>query len=268
MTEKRMRDFRILEYKMNQFDIIGDIHGCYKEFMMLLAKLGYEKQGDAYFHPQGRRLISVGDVADKGLENMKCLEFWMNQVSNGGGFWIHGNHCYKLYRYFSGKKVHISHGMENTVTEFQKMSEEKRFEFKNRYVRCYESQCYYLLLDKQRLAVVHGGLLEESMGKFNNHIKNGCLYGESTGKVEKSGKPERENWAMSYRGQAFVVYGHTITEEPRIVNHTVDIDQGCVYGGKLTALRYPEMEFVQVTGEEYAKFHGKGSLPLNNCRGE
>ncbi len=264
MTEKRMRNFRILEYKNNQFDIIGDIHGCYGEFITLIEKLGYQKEKDAYFHPQGRRLISVGDVADKGFENIKCLDFWINQVTYGGGFWVHGNHCNKLYRYFHGNKVHISHGLENTVAELEQMSNEKRFEFKNRYMRCYESQCYYLLLDKQRLAVVHGGLLEESMGKFSNRIKNVCLYGETTGKFDENGKPERLDWAMYYKGRAFVVYGHTVTKEPAIMNHTVGIDQGCVYGGRLTALRYPEMEFVQVEGRKYAEYHGKGTLPVNN----
>lgn len=257
MSEKRGRNFRILEFRNNQFDIIGDIHGCYDEFMLLLDQLGYKKGENAYFHPQGRQLISVGDVADKGFQNIACIEFWMNQVTYGNGFWIHGNHCNKLYRYFLGNKVHISHGLENTVAELDQLDSERRFELKNQYMRCYEGQCYYLLLDKRRLAVVHGGLREEAIGKFSNRIKNVCLYGETTGRFDHNGRPERLDWAAEYKGKPLVVYGHTVTESPVFVNNTIDIDQGCVYGGYLTALRYPEMEIVQVKGKPYAQLLGQ-----------
>lgn len=260
MIEKRTRNFRILEFKNNQFDIIGDIHGCYDEFLQLLDKLGYVKESNYYVHPKGRRLISVGDVADKGFQNIKCIEFWMNQVDFGGGFWIHGNHCNKLYRYFLGSKVHIAHGMENTVNEYLSMSTESRIEFKKQYLKCYESQSYYLLLDKKRLAVVHGGLKEEAIGKFSNQIKNVCLYGEATGHELENGRPERLDWAAEYKGKTLVVYGHTVMTKTVFRNHTIDIDQGCVYGGKLTALRYPELSIVQVQGKPYAPYHRGGDF--------
>ena len=128
MKERRERNFRILEFRENKFDIIGDVHGCYEELMELVKKLGYEKGDGCYVHPEGRKLISVGDVAE-------------------------------------------------------------------------------------------------------------------------------------YDGEPFVVYGHTVVEKPEIINNTVDIDQGCVYGGYLTALRYPEMEFVQVRGKKYAEYNGGGKVP-------
>lgn len=264
MLKIEKKDFRILEFRNNQFDIIGDIHGCYDEFMELLKLLGYEKGKNAYFHPQGRRLISVGDVADKGPQNLRALEFWINQVSYGNGFWVHGNHCNKLYRYFMGRKVSITHGLESTVSEVEQLPEDKRFEFKHRYINCYESQCYYYLLDKKRLAVVHGGLREEFIGRFSNKIKTVCLYGETTGKLDKAGRPERIDWASQYSGKTVIVYGHTVLPKPTVINHTVDIDQGCVYGGSLTALRYPEMEFVQVRGKQYACYGGKKEDIANN----
>lgn len=261
MREHRERNFRILEFRENKFDIIGDVHGCYDELMELVAKLGYEKKGQAYLHPKGRRMISVGDVADKGPKNIAALEFWMDQVAFAGAFWVHGNHCNKLYRYFLGNKVRLSHGLENTVEEFEKLSKEERIAFRNRFMCCYESQCYYLLLDKRRLAVVHGGLREESMGRFSNKIRAVCLYGETTGVFEDNGKPVRLDWAADYHGKTFVVYGHTVADGPRIVHNTAGIDQGCVYGGYLTALRYPELEFVQVRGRKYAEYGGSGKVP-------
>ncbi len=246
MKERRERNFRILEFKQNTFDIIGDVHGCFQELIELVEKLGYERHNGIYIHPQGRRLISVGDVADKGQKNISCLNFWIDQVAQGGAFWVHGNHCNKLYRYFLGNHVHISHGLENTVAELKAMTAEERGALKMRYMRCYESQCYYLLLDKKRLAVVHGGLQAENMGRFSGGIKAVCLYGETTGKLDASGRPERKDWAACYTGNALVVYGHTEVPQAKLVNNTIDIDQGCVYGGKLTAFRYPEREIVQV----------------------
>lgn len=156
--ERRERNFRILEFRENQYDIIGDVHGCYDELIQLVEKLGYREENGIYVHPDKRRLISVGDVSDKGPANLACLNFWMDQVAYNGGFWIHGNHCNKLYRYFLGNRVRISHGLEKTVAELDKLSREERQAFRCRYMQCYESQCYYLLLDKKRLAVVHGGL--------------------------------------------------------------------------------------------------------------
>lgn len=261
MRESRERGFRILEFRGNKFDIIGDVHGCYDELMELVAKLGYVPDGMAYTHPEGRRLISVGDVADKGRQNLACLDFWMRQVEYGGAFWVHGNHCNKLYRYFLGNKVHLSHGLENTVAELEQLGREERMVFRSRYMACYESQCYYLLLDQRRLAVVHGGLRQESIGQFSGKIRAVCLYGETTGATDQNGRPERLDWAAEYRGKPFVVYGHTVAEEPKIINRTVDIDQGCVYGGYLTALRYPEITFVQVRGTAYADYNGSGKLP-------
>lgn len=166
MKERRERNFRILEFRENKFDIIGDVHGCYDELMELIERLGYEKKDGCYTHPEGRRLISVGDVADKGCQNLACLDFWIEQVNNGGAFWVHGNHCNKLYRYFLGNRVHLSHGLERTVAELEVLPKEERMVFRSRYMRCYESQCFYLLLDRKRLAVVHGGLRPESIGKI------------------------------------------------------------------------------------------------------
>src|SRR4029450_11407777 len=60
------------------------------------------------------------------------------------------------------------------------------------------------------------------------------------------GLPVRLDWAQDYRGRAMVVYGHTPVPEPDWLNGTIDIDTGCVFGGRLTALRYPERELVTV----------------------
>ena len=86
-------------------------------------------------------------------------------------------------------------------------------------------------------------------------------YGETTGETDDYGLPVRYNWAAEYRGTAMVVYGHTPVVEPQWVNRTICIDSGCVFGGKLTALRYPEKELVQVPA---AKMYYAPARPLDS----
>jgi diadenosine tetraphosphatase ApaH/serine/threonine PP2A family protein phosphatase len=81
-------------------------------------------------------------------------------------------------------------------------------------------------------------------------VREFCLYGETTGETDEFGLPVRCNWAANYRGKAMVVYGHTPVPRVEWLNNTVNIDTGCVFGGKLTALRYPEREFVSVPAQK------------------
>jgi diadenosine tetraphosphatase ApaH/serine/threonine PP2A family protein phosphatase len=104
----------------------------------------------------------------------------------------------------------------------------------------------HYVFDDGRLVVAHAGLREEMQGQDSNAVRAFCLYGDTTGETDEFGLPVRNNWANEYRGQAKVVYGHTPVYEPKWLNRTIDIDTGCVFGGRLTALRYPEEELVSV----------------------
>ena len=104
----------------------------------------------------------------------------------------------------------------------------------------------YYVLDEGRLVVAHAGLKQELQGRSGGEVREFALYGDTTGELDAYGFPVRRDWAQQYRGQAMVVYGHTPSEEARWVNNTLCIDTGCVFGGRLTALRYPERELVAV----------------------
>jgi protein phosphatase len=83
-------------------------------------------------------------------------------------------------------------------------------------------------------------------GRGSGAVREFALFGETTGETDEFGLPVRYNWAADYRGKALVVYGHTPVPEPLFLNSTVNIDTRCVFGGQLTALRYPEREIVSV----------------------
>lgn len=249
--------FRLIKDRPARYDMIGDVHGCYDELIKLIEKLGYQKKGNHYVHPENRILVSVGDVADKGPKNLKSLKFWMDQVIYGQGLWVYGNHCNKFYRYLRGNKVKLSHGLQNTAAEWKRLSETEQQRWKKRFFSVYHSLAYYYLLDGGNLLVVHGGIKKEWIGKFHSKIRTMCIYGDITGEFDLYGRPIRRDWAEEYDGKTFIVYGHTVVEKAEMKNKTIDIDQGCVYGGYLTAFRYPEMEIVQVKGKKYAEYRGE-----------
>jgi polynucleotide kinase-phosphatase len=97
-------------------------------------------------------------------------------------------------------------------------------------------------------------------GRGSGAVREFCLYGDTTGEIDEFGLPVRLNWAAEYTGKAMVVYGHTPVPQAQWLNNTIDIDTGCVFGGSLTALRYPERELVAVKAKEV---YCEPAKPLN-----
>ncbi len=228
------------------FDIIGDIHGCFEELVMLLTALGYRRRFNYYIHPEGRKAVFLGDLTDRGP---RCVDsFWLvnSMVDSGNALYVPGNHCRKLYRFLIGKNVRMAHGLEKTVSELKKLSDSEREYFKDEFTRLYGEAPPYLILDRGKLIVTHGGIKEDMIGKVNERVRSFCLFGDTTGETTEDGLPVRRDWAREYKGKALVVYGHTPVAKAEFINNTINIDRGCVLGGKLTVLRYPEREIVQV----------------------
>jgi polynucleotide kinase-phosphatase len=228
------------------FDIIGDLHGCAAELSLLLEKLGYENG----VHPDGRTLLFVGDITDRGPRNVDCFKMVKNAVENHHGLCVCGNHDAKLKRYLEGRQVQIAHGLQQTVTEIEQLDDQQKEEMKT----FLGSLISHYVLDGGKLVVAHAGIKEDYQGKASSRVRNFCMYGDTTGEVDEFGLPERLNWAADYRGDATVVYGHTPVSEATWLNRTINIDTGCVFGHQLTALRYPELELVAVDAlETYAQ---------------
>ncbi|WP_315789572.1 polynucleotide kinase-phosphatase [Fischerella sp. JS2] len=268
------------KYEHGPFDIIGDIHGCCDELETLLEKLGYVKGGQGgqkghggeiaslssptphtsptssiptlwdaltYYHPQGRKAVFLGDLIDRGPRILDTVKLVRNMVLAGTAICVPGNHENKFLRKLRGKNVKINHGLEKTLAEIEALPAEWREHHTKELKEFLDTLVSHYVLDDGRLVVAHAGMKQEYQGRGSAQVREFALYGETTGEIDEFGLPIRYNWAAEYRGQAMVVYGHTPVLAAEWLNNTINIDTGCVFGGKLTALRYPEKELVSVS---------------------
>lgn len=254
MDEAGIRRERLWNNRKDEpgpFDIIGDVHGCIDELVELLTLLGYavrsgDEAGDAVEFvvtpPAGRRAIFLGDVVDRGPGIVAVLKLVMSMVEAGHALCVPGNHDIKLLRALQGRRISITHGLDRSLAELDQQPEA----FRKRVADFLDGLVSHYVLDGGQLVVAHAGLKEEMQGRGSGRVRDFCLYGETTGETDEYGLPVRHNWAAAYQGKAAVVYGHTPVPEPEWLNGTLNIDTGCVYGGRLTALRYPERETVSV----------------------
>jgi protein phosphatase len=225
------------------FDIIGDVHGCCDELEELLAQLGYSR-GDAsvWQHPQGRKAVFVGDLVDRGPRVVDTLKLVMSMAAAGTALCVPGNHDMKLKKKLAGRDVTVSHGLDVTLAELDRETPE----FRSLVQTFLDGLVSHYVFDEGRLVVAHAGLKEEMQGRGSAKVRDFALFGETTGETDEFGLPVRYQWAADYRGKASVAYGHTPVPEPEWLNRTINIDTGCVFGGRLTALRWPEKELVSV----------------------
>ncbi|MCA9038176.1 MAG: AAA family ATPase [Planctomycetaceae bacterium] len=250
------------------FDIIGDIHGCCDELEGLLHELGYRPVVDeatspcdlrlsmgtgglvgsstTFRHPEGRKAVFVGDLVDRGPRVLDTLRIVRKMVEHGTGICVPGNHDMKLLRKLRGKNPQMTHGLAQSWSEIEALPDDIREPFCKDLAEFLDGLVSHYVLDDGKLVVAHAGMKEAYQGRSSGKVRGFALYGDTTGETDEFGMPIRLNWAAEYRGSAMVVYGHTPVPEPEWLNRTVNIDTGCVFGGRLTALRYPEKEFVSV----------------------
>ena len=248
------------KHEHGPFDIIGDVHGCCDELEQLLRQLGYQvdcqANGDSqassfwdfptYAHPEGRQALFLGDLVDRGPRILDTVKLVHSMVEAGSALCIVGNHENKLIRKLNGKNVKLNHGLEQTMAEIEVIPTDSRDAAVSELQTFFKSLLSHYVIDDGALVVAHAGLREELQGRGSGYVRDFAMYGETTGEIDEFGLPVRYAWANEYRGKAAVVYGHTPVLTAEWVNNTIDIDTGCVFGGKLTALRYPEKSLVSV----------------------
>ncbi|MCP2036431.1 polynucleotide kinase-phosphatase [Planomicrobium sp. HSC-17F08] len=248
-------------------DVIGDIHGCFAEFIELLEKLGYQENPEGlYVHPFGRRFLSVGDVMSRGPQSLETMQFFYKHVKEGLAYMVDSNHGWKIARWLDGRQVVLSHGDENVEEEFiqyeKEVGSEKTAELKQQFKEFLLNAPSHYVIHKNGvpvLAAAHAGIKDAFIGKQSQAISDFCRYGDTGGFNEK-GKPVRKDWTVSRSRNLLIVWGHDPKPKPLLINNTINIDQGAVFGGELTAYRYPERDFVSVKAKDV--YTGTADNPL------
>jgi protein phosphatase len=241
-----------LRHETGPFDVIGDIHGCRGELEELLGELGYLIARDDNGRPigahrsDGRRALFVGDLVDRGPDTPGVLRLVMGMIANGDAMCVAGNHENKLLRAMRGRKVQITHGLAESLAQL----DGEPAEFRSAVEVFLDGLISHYVLDGGQLVIAHAGIAERYQGHASGRVRSFCLYGDTTGETDEFGLPVRYPWANDYRGRAMVLYGHTPIPAPEWINNTMCLDTGCVFGGRLTALRYPERELVSVAAAE------------------
>lgn len=248
-------------------DVIGDIHGCFDELLELLSKLGYRKNLDGYYvHPEGRRFLSVGDVMSRGPRSLDTMQLFQKHIVAGLAYMIDSNHGWKIARWLDGRKVQLQHGDELLAKEFvryeQEHGEQEALQLKEllREMLLKAPSHYIIQQHHVNVAVVaHAGIRDEYIGKHSPAISDFCRYGDTAG-FDEAGKPIRREWYQQHKTKEWIIWGHDPKPEPLMISRTINIDQGVVFGGKLTALRFPEKQFVTVQAKE--NYSGVEDNPL------
>ncbi|MFB4169791.1 bis(5'-nucleosyl)-tetraphosphatase PrpE [Virgibacillus sp. JSM 102003] len=240
-------------------DVIGDVHGCMEELQELFHALGYKYEQHIFVHPDGRIPVFLGDITDRGPHSIGLIKLVYDMVIvHKKAHYVPGNHCNKLYRYFLGNNVNQRYGLETTVSEYTSLPKAEQHAVKQQFFKLYENAPLYLTLPEVNAIVAHAGIKEAYIGRTDKRVKTFVLYGDITGEFDEDGRPIRRDWALNYHGTSWIVYGHTPIKQPRIINNTINIDTGCVFGNSLTAFRLPEEETVSVPSKQpliEEKFH-------------
>lgn len=231
------------------FDIVGDVHGCADELEALLGRLGYgvawmTDEGErvaSVTPPAGRTLVLVGDLVDRGPRTPDVLRIAIASAQSGG-LCVEGNHDNKLARWLAGRTVTQNNGLKASIDQMEAESQA----FRDAARSFLDALPTYLWLDGGSLVVAHAGLKEGMIGLQSGPIRAFAMYGDVDGQTDEDGYPIRRDWAAKHSGGTAIVYGHVAAPEAEWVNNTICLDTGCVYGGRLTALRWPEREIVSV----------------------
>ena len=218
---------------MHRTVVIGDIHGCLDSLNNLLELI----------LPKADTLIFLGDYVNRGPDSQGVVERLLAlQKHHPRLITLKGNHEFMFQQYFDGqesslflrvggKETLASYGILHSVSEPLPLLPATHIQFFRNLP---------LFFEDQHALYVHAGL------EPNRHITlqrpQWCLWA-------------REKFInASFQLGKPIIFGHTVFPRPYILDDKIGIDTGAVYGGQLTALILPDMEYISVSGEKNAPY--------------
>ncbi len=198
--------------------VVGDIHGCFDEFMLLLRKCGYGPDDV---------VVSVGDILDRGPKIRETLE-WFRDTPRAHT--VEGNHCNKVRRLWSGRKVRVAHGLDRTIEQCNGMD--------HKALAAWMSMWPHIIrvpdVGGLPAYVVHAGV--DGSYPIGRQKVEDCLYARCLGGRNYFDDDGGDWWYDTLDGSFVVLSGHAIHDNPRPVECAYLLDGGAFQGGKLRAL--------------------------------
>jgi serine/threonine protein phosphatase 1 len=211
-----------MERSSGRFFAVGDIHGCLDRLKILLKRMPVDWDED--------RLIFLGDYVDRGPDSMQVIEFLLDFKRRYGEriVFLQGNHEWMFSRYLIGEDC-------------------------GPFLRCGGSQTiesYSLEGKALEVPGSHRGFLEDLKPFHETESYIFVHAGLRPGVSLAAQSHEDLLWIRSpflespYNWGKRVIFGHTPFSAPLIEENKIGIDTGAAYGGRLTAIVLPDLEFV------------------------
>ena len=197
--------------------IVGDIHGCWDELRDLLEKVGLD---------EGDRLISVGDLVDRGPAPGEVVDFFRTRPNS---LVLMGNH----------ERKHVR-GVLSYSQQVARLQLGARYD---EHVAWFSTLPYHYETDEVR--VVHWGLYPGvPLDEVPEDVRAGTTSGDAKLRERYGDRP----WYELYEDDVPVAFGHAVVgAEPLVIRDRIfGLDTGACHGMRLTALVLPELRLVSV----------------------
>lgn len=201
--------------------VVGDLHGCYDLLMNKLNEVGFDFKKDL--------LVAVGDLVDRGTQNLECLrlinETWFKTVR--------GNHEQMAINGINGNQQSLYAWMYNGGGWYFKLNDSDKKEAEALINNCNELPLIIeLFINNKLIVVAHAGYPHNEY-KFGKEISNKQVIW-SRERLEKNDNSE-------IKGAEFFIFGHTPLREVMQIANRVYIDTGAVFSGNLTLIRVDDI---------------------------
>lgn len=197
--------------------ITSDIHGMYDEFNELLkiSKPDY--------------VICAGDAIDRGPNSIGVLDMFLTKKNF---FLCEGNHDNKFKRYLRGNKVNISHGLETTIEEVNKRSQD----YKNNLLEYLNNLPIFIRLS-YNIIIVHAGF--DLKKPLSTQDYETCLYIRNVGGKDFN-DPNYPSWfeiePISYWNDKEIFFGHMFHSKINVKENIFSLDGHGVFGDNLRGI--------------------------------